>query len=434
MADTAYHRCLESMYRLHRFGIKLGLDTITQMLDALGNPHRQFQSIHIAGTNGKGSVAAMLSTILDMAGYKVGRYTSPHLERFNERICIGTRPIEDEDVLAACKRVQGVTDTPRQPTFFEYTTAMAFSEFARHKVQWSIIETGMGGRLDATNIIDPALTIITNISMEHQAYLGKTLAAIAGEKAGIIKAKAPIITGVRQKRARTVVLDRAAAQGSPAYCLGSDFRTRRMAGEQFNYYGISSKWNNLSTPLHGDYQLDNAALALAACDILTASGRITLTDQHIRDGLANTSWPGRLEVVSTSPLVILDGAHNIMAARALGRYLTQEFANRRVTLVIGMMDDKAHGSILKYLAAPCQRIVVTQANIDHAIPTAQLRKHALTVCGHVEAKANVVEALEHAIVTSGPEDVVCVAGSLYLVGEAKTSLAKLDAESKIKLI
>jgi dihydrofolate synthase/folylpolyglutamate synthase len=198
MTNGQYDRCLSSMYGLRRFGIKLGLDTIEAILAALGHPQQNVPAIHVAGTNGKGSVVALLAAILRQAGYRVGHYTSPHLERFNERICIDAVPIDDREVVAAWEKIQAMDHLVREPTFFEATTAMALYEFSRRKVDWAIMETGMGGRLDATNVLQPALCVITNISLEHRDYLGHTIAAIAGEKAGIIKPKTPVVSGVTQ--------------------------------------------------------------------------------------------------------------------------------------------------------------------------------------------------------------------------------------------
>ncbi|MBT8341299.1 MAG: bifunctional folylpolyglutamate synthase/dihydrofolate synthase [Desulfatitalea sp.] len=410
------------MFRLHRFGIKLGLETISTMLAALGNPQKRLRCIHIAGTNGKGSVAAMLSTILQSAGYRVGRYTSPHLERFNERICINNTPISDQAVVEAYRRAMAVNHMPRQPTFFEFTTVMALDQFHRERVQWAVIETGMGGRLDATNVIHPELTIITNISLEHREYLGTTIRAIAGEKAGIIKRRIPVISGVGQPAARDVVHAQAASKQALCRQFGRDFRTRRHGNGHFTYYGINHTWRKLALGLMGDHQIDNAALALAACELLDHMGAISLGEQVIRQGIRQTQWPGRLEVAGTAPYLILDGAHNQMAARVLGRHLQNNFGKRRITLVVGLLDDKPQQSIIKDLAAPCQRVIVTQPEIDRAVPAGALAALVRQFCPDVEIKTRVDEALRFAIATSGPEDVICVAGSLYVVGEAKAAL------------
>ncbi len=413
------------MYSLRRFGIKLGLETIETILSELGNPHKTFKSIHIAGTNGKGSVAAMLSTILISAGYRVGKYTSPHLEHFNERICIDNEPIDDGAVVSSHDRVQTIQGLQRQPTFFEFTTAMALFEFARRQVQWAVIETGMGGRLDATNVILPEISLITNISLEHKHYLGNTIAAIAGEKAGIIKPQIPVVTGVTQKSALSRIHQRAQTQQAPVYVRGHDFKCRRVADGHFTYFGLEGKLQNLKLGLSGTHQVDNASLVLAACEILERSGHIKIPPQAIRYGLEKTSWPGRLEVVSNSPILLLDGAHNLMAARVLAGHLRRQYEDRNITLVVGVLDDKPSDSILKDLAVSCRRAVVTQPKIDRAIPADRLAGIARKYFNDVTVIPDIGEAIEHALRGSDAKDVICVAGSLYVVGEAKTALRQM---------
>ncbi|UCD82988.1 MAG: bifunctional folylpolyglutamate synthase/dihydrofolate synthase, partial [Desulfobacterales bacterium] len=301
------------MYGLHRFGIKLGLSTIRKILKGLGNPQNGFACIHVAGTNGKGSVASSLASILYRSGYRTGLYTSPHLVRFNERIQVNTRPIANDRVVAAYNAVTRVHRGRREPTFFEFATAMAFYEFGRQEVDWAVVETGMGGRLDATNVITPELSIITNVSLEHQAYLGKTLNLIAGEKAGIIKTRKPVITAIRQKNAYQVVEMVAAEKKAPLYRLGRDFKIRRHQSGTFSYYGRNNVWHNLQTALRGSHQADNAALVLAACELLNED-RTNLALNDIKKGLSTNYWPGRLETVSKDPFILLDGAHNRAAA------------------------------------------------------------------------------------------------------------------------
>jgi dihydrofolate synthase / folylpolyglutamate synthase len=425
LAITHYEQCLSDMYGLRRFGIKLGLEAITAVLDYLNNPQKKYKIIHIAGTNGKGSVAAMMSTILQTAGYRVGSYTSPHLERFNERICINNAPMGNEAIVSAYDKIHNAPQPQRGLTFFEFTTAMALYEFSRRKVDWAVIETGMGGRLDATNAVAPLLTIITNISLEHRAYLGNTIAAIAGEKAGIIKPGIPLVTGVTQTSARNVMIRHAAELNAPVYLKSRDFNCRRTGEKQLSYYGMGETWRELKLGLSGDHQIENAALALAACEVLLQSESAELTAAHIAKGLKRTRWPGRLEVVPTHPHVILDGAHNLMAARKLAQYLKNQFEGKNITLVIGVLDDKSSDAILKSLIALCARVVVTQPVIDRAIPAHDLAKTARKYIGHVDIIPDVGAALENSLDRCAHDDVICVAGSLYVVGEAKTAFKKL---------
>jgi len=418
---TSYQSCLNEMYALRRFGIKLGLDTIGRILSGLGNPQEKFNAIHIAGTNGKGSVAATLASILNTRGLRTGLYTSPHLVRFNERIVVDRQPISDENVLSAYRAVKAAAKLDREPTFFEFATAMAFHEFKCRKVEWAVVETGMGGRLDATNIIHPALSIITNVSVEHREYLGRRISQIAGEKAGIIKTGVPVITAVRQKAAIAVVESVAAEHSAPLFRLGKDFRLRRSAADTVTYSGLNVRWRKLKTALRGGHQLENTALALAACDVLSPLiGAVE--PECLQRGLTETRWPGRLEQVLERPLTLLDGAHNLIAARALGRYLKTDLAGRAITLVIGILDDKPYREILSALVPHCRRVILTRPQIDRALPPAKLIPATSELTADWRVIPDVATAVSNAINSSAPDDVVCVAGSLYVVGEAKAAL------------
>ncbi len=423
-SKNTYNDCLEAMFSLRRFGIKLGLSTIRNILKGLGNPQNSFACIHVAGTNGKGSIASALSSILHLAGYRVGLYTSPHLVKFNERICINNQPVPDDNVVESYMAVKNVYSGGREPTFFEYSTAMAFNEFGRQKVDWAVIETGMGGRLDATNIIKPVLSRISNISVEHSMYLGNTIAQIAFEKAGIIKRSVPVVTGAKQKRAVSVIEEVAGKRSAPFYRFGDAFRVRRNKDGTFTYFGIDNTWRNLSTGLLGNYQVDNAALALASCEVLIKKEIAGISLEHIKRGLAQNRWPGRLEVVATSPLVLLDGAHNLIAARNLAKFLSNNMADRKITLVVGILDDKPYKAMLRSLLPVCSNIILTKAKIDRALPPEKLYPVASSVVKDVTIIPDVGKAVKHAVETASPRDVVCIAGSLYVVGEAKEALAK----------
>jgi len=416
-----YKSCLKEMYAFRRFGIKLGLSTIKTILKGLQNPQNSFRSIHVAGTNGKGSIASLLAAILKEAGYTVGLYTSPHLVRFNERISINGASISDDEVIACYEAIKSVHPGDRDPTFFEYTTAMALYEFGRQKVDWAVIETGMGGRLDATNIISPAITIISNISLEHQSYLGRTISLIAREKGGIIKQNTPVVTGATQKNAISVLKEIAKTRSAPFYRRGEAFRVRKSRQGTFTYWGLKKIWRNLRVNLPGEHQLINAALALAACEIL-GHGTAEIPDKAIRTGLTTNSWPGRLEIVSASPLVILDGAHNRVAAQNLAKYLYTNLKDRRVTLVVGILDDKPYSAMLKSLLPHCDRVILTCPKIDRGLPPETLFTVAKKIVDDVTIFPEVASAVTYAIKTSSPQDAVCIAGSLYVVGEAKETL------------
>ncbi|MGD8990539.1 MAG: folylpolyglutamate synthase/dihydrofolate synthase family protein [Desulfobacterales bacterium] len=428
VSKDAYDRCLKTLYALRRFGIILGLETIQDILKGLGNPHRAYACIHVAGTNGKGSVAAALSSILFAAGYKVGLYTSPHLVRFNERICINGRQISNNDVVRYYRAIKSVHHGARSPTFFEFATAMALYAFSQHRVDWAVIETGMGGRYDATNVVQPALSIITNVSLEHRDYLGHTLAEIAREKAGIIKPATPVVSGVKQKQARMVIQRVARKQSAPLFTLGQDFKVRQNPAGGFSYNGLENNWRQLWTPLLGRYQIQNAALALAACEVLIKD-RATIPIESIKRGLANTRWAGRLEIVCEHPLVILDGAHNLIAARHLAKYLAENLAGRRITLVIGILDDKPYRSMLNSLLPKCSRAMITRAQTGRALEPEKLYPIAKKFIADVRIIPNVVAAAKYAIETADANEVICIAGSLYVVGEAKEAIEKGLLES-----
>jgi dihydrofolate synthase/folylpolyglutamate synthase len=421
--EKNYKNCLQTMYGFRRFGIKLGLATIRKILKGLGNPQRRYRCIHIAGTNGKGSVASSLASILHQSGYRTGLYTSPHLVHFNERIQVNNRPISNKSVVAAYNAVRRLHHGKREPTFFEFATAMGLYEFGRQQVDWAVIETGMGGRLDATNVIQPELSIITNISLEHRDYLGGTLSQIAFEKAGIIKGRKPVVTAVRQKAARRVIEEIAAEKKAPLYRLGRDFRIRRRTPGTFSYYGLKHSWHDLQTALRGSHQADNAALVLAACEII-GDRRASLEISGIKKGLRTNRWPGRLETVSEHPLIILDGAHNQAAASNLAGFMASNLSDRKITLVIGILDDKPYRVMMKSLLPLANRVILTRAKIDRALDPKILQQ----VAGQFKVKNKIIpevkQAVKHAIDTSGPEDAVCIAGSLYVVGEAKEAFDK----------
>lgn len=420
---SEYTQCLEAMYSLQRFGIILGLDTISGILSHLGNPHSSFKAIHVAGTNGKGSVASTLAFILHLAGFRTGLYTSPHLVRFNERICISNRPVSDEAVLESYKAVKNAPRKERELTFFEFSTAMAFDIFAKEKTDWAVIETGMGGRLDATNLLNPELSVITNISLEHREYLGNTIEEITGEKGGIIKTNRPVVTGVKQESAAEVLRRIAAEKSAPLYRFGETFRVSPEPGGSFTYHGMWNTWTDMRTGLSGRYQIDNAALVLAACEILIQNG-VNISADHIRKGLLRNRWPGRLEVVCQSPQVVLDGAHNLEAARVLADYLSEQAENRRIIMVMGILDDKPYREMMHHLLPLCRKVIICQPKTGRAVSADKLASAAKEIIADTEIIPDVGQALAHAMKTASAEDMICVAGSLYVVGEAKEHLEK----------
>lgn len=414
-----YERCLDTMYALGRFGIVLGLSTMERILEKLGNPHKDFISIHVAGTNGKGSVASTLSHILHQSGYKTGLYTSPHLVSFNERIMVDSEEVSNEDVIESYRAVEAANTGERSATFFEISTAMAFYLFRKRKVEYAVIETGMGGRLDATNIISPALSIITNISLEHKSYLGSTLSDIAYEKAGIIKAGAPVITAVDQDKVISVIKKTAQEKSAPLYVYRQDFKVRRKKQEgSFTYYGIKNTWQDMQVELKGKHQVDNGALALAACEVLK-NVATKISERTIRMGLKATLWPGRLEVVSQNPLTMVDGAHNLMSIHKLSDYLEESHPDKKITLVTGVLDDKSYSAMFKRILPLCSSVILTQAKTERAIEPEKLFQVAKDLCNDVTIINDIPKAIRHAESKTAVNDMICISGSLYVVGEAK---------------
>ncbi len=429
MKELTYQECLEKMYGLGRFGIKLGLDTISGILKNLNHPERGIRFIHIAGTNGKGSIASYMASMLSASGFKTGLYTSPHLIKFNERFCINGRQVTDQDVIEAYQAVTQADTCERKATFFELATAMAFYLFKQNNVEWAVFETGMGGRLDATNILKPEISIISNLSVEHTDYLGETIEEIANEKGGIIKPLIPVVTGVTQPSALSILENLAEKNNAPLFLYNRDFSTRpSQKNGCFDFKGPKGEINEIRLTLAGDHQTHNAALALAACQLLFTREEVSNSDfifslKTMREGILETRWPGRLETILKRPRVILDGAHNQDAADNLGRYLNREITKGRLTLVLGILDDKPFESMVKSLVPAAHKIILTKAKINRSLLPSVL-KNAIETMTDAELTIidDVGDALLNAIQSSSPEDTVCVAGSLYVVGEARKKI------------
>lgn len=414
-----YRRVLEEIYALQKFGIKFGLNKTENLLERMGNPHRLLRCIHIGGTNGKGSVAAMISSVLSEHGYKVGRYTSPHLVRFTERFCINGKEVSPEEIIESYRRVSSsFVPNADPPTFFEATTAMAFDIFSRAQVDFAVIEVGMGGRLDATNVIVPEVAVITNVAMDHQEFLGPTLASIAREKAGIIKGHVPVVTGVRQPLVQGIIKATCYRKNAPIRLLGEHFRFRK-EGNLFHYLGFSRQIRNLSVSLAGDHQKFNASLALAALEVLEERGLISLEEEKIRAALKEVRWPARLEVLDQNPLTILDGAHNPHGAESLKQALRSTFSFNNLHLVLGIMADKDIKGIFRRLLPEAEMVIFTRPRYVRAADPESLRKIARPYTSRFYVIPDVREAISYARREAAPDDLVCITGSLYFAGEVK---------------
>jgi dihydrofolate synthase/folylpolyglutamate synthase len=421
MAQDTYQQSLDYLYGLEKFGMIFNLTQVERILNAIGDPHKEIQTIHIGGTNGKGSTAAMMSSILQKEGYRVGLYTSPHLTRFTERIKVNGKEIEEEEVAALAgwmrKEIEASGILPPF-TFFDFTTAMALHYFKQKLVDLGILEVGLGGRLDSTNVVDPLIAIITNIAKDHEEYLGKSILKIAQEKAGIIKKGRPLITAATQPLVLRLFSKVCQGKESPYFRVGKEFRYVRAEDGDFDYEGLNRKLWGIHLNLKGFHQVINATTALGAMEVLEDLGYRVSTHAMI-DGLKEVDWPGRLEMVSSSPRVILDGAHNPAGALVLKESLEKEFQYQNLVLLIGIMKDKDIPSMLHLLAPLAHHIILTKPHTDRATAPSLLKK----VLGQNGKKAEIAEdlreAIERGLSLTQEEDLLCITGSLYTVGEAR---------------
>ena len=429
----AFQETIEYLFGLQKYGIKFGLANSALLLEHMGGPQRRFRSVHIAGTNGKGSTAAYLDSMLRAAGHRVGLYTSPHLVSFTERIRIDGEPITEQRVVELAERVrrsyegrpapdgQGVLS----PTFFEVTTAMAFTCFAEEGVDIAVVEAGMGGRLDSTNVITPLVSVITNIDLEHTEFLGPTLAAIAGEKAGIIKEGVPVVTGTVQPEALAVIEAQASAKHARLYRMPEDFGPENLSPgvrPAFDYRGIFRSTKGLRAGLLGRHQVMNAGLALAATECLAAAG-VPLPDDAVRSGLASARWPGRLEQVAERPDIYLDGAHNPASAAVLAQALAElKRATGRLHLVLGILRDKDYAGIIERLVPLADHVVVTMPRYERAMDVRSLAGEVRSLCSSVTESEGLGEAIALARGVAAADDLIVVTGSLYTVGDARAVL------------
>ncbi len=415
---------------------KWTLEPTRELCSFSGVHPESLKAVHVAGTNGKGSAAAMIHSILRAAWYPTGLYTSPHLVRFNERIEVDGKKISDRDVARLAtflqpfiKKINAAGGEP--VSYFEAATAMAFKHFTDCGVDFAVVEAGMGGRLDATNVVKPLVAVITGVSLDHTAALGETVEKIAGEKAGIIKPGIPVVASCTGK-ALEVVERKCRKTGAELITVGSeDSKTgaadvvfkKIKADEKKTVFGVKGVFGNhrFSTALLGGFQAENAAAAFAAVKVLEGKG-IGVGGAAVRRGLARVKWPGRMEIVSRKPLVVLDGAHNPAKAEALARALQEIFQRREKIMVLGIMADKDIPGIMRALAPAAEKIIATRPRVERAAPAGEIAGEANKYCAAVEVEGDAKKALEKAVGEagkSGRRSMAVVTGSLYLVGEAK---------------
>jgi dihydrofolate synthase/folylpolyglutamate synthase len=438
-----YDDTINYLYGLQKYGIKLGLENIKRLMDILNEPHKSFYSIHIAGTNGKGSTATMIASILNGSGFKVGLYSSPHLVSFIERIRINNQPISEPEVIEFASIIrEHISQEGIKPTFFEFTTAMTFYYFAFKNVEWAVIETGMGGRFDATNVILPEVSIITNISLDHCEFLGWNISDITTEKAGIIKPGIPVITGSRSHEVIKQLSEIALNHNSEIHIYGRDFEGHLVSMNErqivFDYSGYNS-YRNLLLSLTGRHQLYNVSLAIRACEILKERG-IIISETSIRRGLLNISLEGRLEWVSQAPPIIIDGAHNPQAATILADSIRELLPTKKIILIIGIMKDKDIKGILNPLIQIADSVILTKPRYERAASPEELMEEVINLqkeginylSSSVKMTDTIAEALEFAKSQWQKDCIILVTGSFYTIGEVKELLGYTGVLSQLR--
>jgi dihydrofolate synthase/folylpolyglutamate synthase len=426
----------EYLEGLGRFGMHFGLGRVKRLLAALGDPHKAFPTVHVAGTNGKGSVSKMLACILQEAGYRTGLYVSPHLERFNERVSVDGVDISDRDLEEAVEQVRPIVEAlakkRRQCTYFEATTAVAFCHFRRANVDVAVIEVGLGGRLDATNVVDPLVSVITNVSLEHTDVLGRTIEKVAYEKAGIIKPARPVITGAWDRKAVDLIWATANKRKAPFYMMQREIRRRSNAvtpeGQTFSLYTDRESYMRLFTPMMGDFQQENAAVALMAAEILGESG-LRISPGHIRKGIAKAVVPCRMELAGERPRILLDSAHNPAAAVRASRtvdWLKEESAFGKVHLLFGILGDKDLANVLGPMLEVADTLTYTQPTTGRALTVEKAQKKVTALAGKkgLSFITRPDNALRATLGLAGKKDLVWVTGSMYLVGEVRALLKR----------
>lgn len=445
----SYSETINYLYSLQKFGLKLGLNNIEALLSALGRPERNFYSIHVAGTNGKGSTSAMIANLLRASGFKTGLFTSPHMVRFTERIRIDCEEIDEVDVVRLAEMIRKNVPDGINPTFFEFITALAFKYFSERKIDIAVVEVGMGGRLDATNVINPSVSVITKIGLDHKEFLGDTLREIAMEKAGIIKGCVPVVSALQEHEAMAVIEKKSLEMKCPLYVYGRDFKgdlkDLTPAGLIFDYKDKGLELKDLFVPLTGAHQLENACLAIKASLLFAAQ---QLAGEKIKYALKNTCWPGRLELFKTDGVLrksndflgctegmhfLFDGAHNPQAAQRLSEALRDIYRKfyKRIILILGIMADKDIDGIVRAFDGLCDIVITTRPDYKRALEAEKLRKKIEALHTSYSSSIYNAETVREAIEMAGdfyiPGDLIVITGSFYTVGEAKAVLGERES-------
>jgi dihydrofolate synthase/folylpolyglutamate synthase len=414
-----YQQAVDFLFSLEKFGIKLGLENTFSLMKRLGDPHLKFNSIHVAGTNGKGSCCAMLYSILGKAGYSCGIYTSPHLIDFRERIKVGGSLIEKDYLTDVVSDLKGEI-LKQKYTFFEVTTALAFSYFADRKIEIAVVETGLGGRLDSTNILKPEVSIITSIGLEHTDRLGRTLEKIAREKGGIIKDNVPTVTAIDKPTPLKVIASLCRQKKSELFSVLKDskweIQESSIEGTKFDLKTRMNRYSGIRLNLAGEHQIRNAACAISALESLQSKW-FEVGKKAILSGLNKVDWPGRLEIYSKNPLVILDVAHNPDGVDNLVSALGNLLPDKKIYFIFGVMDDKNYRKMLRMMDKIAQEIILTQPAYPRSAKLDNLTEAARKAGLRYSTIPGVKEAYQEALNKMKNDDVLCVTGSHFTVGE-----------------
>jgi len=420
--------------RMPRSAVVFDLRRIERLLARMSNPQNAAKTVHIAGTKGKGSTAAMLASILKQSGYRTGLYTSPHLLSIRERIQVDGQQISEDEFARLTGRIKpeveavNTSGDPGEMTTYEILTALAFMYFQDRGVAYQVLETGLGGRLDATNVVQPEVCVITSISYDHMDVLGNTLAEIAREKAGIIKSGSIVVTAPQIPEAMNVLEDVCRQQEVKLVRVGSDVSWRRKSvspeKQSFQLMGLKGDYN-VEIPLLGEHQLENAATAITAAETLTGRGAV-ITAEAITSGIAGVNWPGRLQVLRRKPWVIVDGAHNGDSVRRLVTALRQYFMFEKAVVIFGASSDKNIAAMVAGLKTFPDKVIVTSSHHPRAVAVEQMVEEFSRENTIPEVSANVASAVEKALSLAGPADLVCATGSLFLVAEVMEYMQKRD--------
>ncbi|MCX6666802.1 MAG: bifunctional folylpolyglutamate synthase/dihydrofolate synthase [Euryarchaeota archaeon] len=425
-----FEESLNWLYGFEKFGIKLGLERISHIAEKLGNPQNNYKIIHVAGTNGKGSVCKFLASILTSGGYKIGIYLSPHLQRFSERIVVDNKEISEDEFVSLVDKIKPIVDemikNDNTPTFFEIVTAIAFQYFSDKSVDFAVIEVGLGGKYDATNIVNPMVSVITNISLEHTDILGKTIKDIALQKAGIVKDDIAVVTAANGD-ALKVIKNVAKERNATVYVIDEKRWKRTYCdteGQEFSIKGDLTDYS-VKTSMLGKHQGENIALAIASIENIQMNG-VYIPETSIIDGVAKATNPGRLEIVKHEPIILLDGAHNPDGMRTLRATLDEDLDYDKLILVLGILSDKDITSMLSIIVPDADIIVVTKSKNNRACEPSKL-KEMIEKLGYkkkVVVKDLIPDAVKYAESIAKKKDLICITGSLFTVGEAREYIVK----------